>query len=1190
MAAPAVSRSSGPLLCSSFAEVCSFLERYGAALDLPDMTFPQMERYLRDTTAVPKPLVELHVKLLRKLGRTVTTDKWERYLAKVCQELNSTWAWELEQKGYQEMSMECKSSILKYLCECQFDDNLKFKTAVNDEEPEKMRLQPIGRDRQGLMYWIQRDRDQNIRLYTEEQDDLDGSSWKCIVRTRNDLAEALELLKAQVELNHKLDQNQSESRSSSPAQKDTGDECEPSGTKEEPDRKTVVPGNEQAVKVEQIKQEVVEVKKEKMELPPSGFDNRVSTITSVAPTNAVSVVMAPSVVKQEAIRGGEAERAVVRSNQQAKIPLKKRELKLTESFHSNHLNNNNNNSSSSSSIIVCNPSVIQSQESKPAAPLPAGVVTVTCPDLTNGRVSVLLQHKDGQNGVIEQVGHVGVIRSHRAEPPEHNGPTTLAAIAKEEEVSRQSVLVRKDSHQSEHTAPKEQENSSTPEGGGVRGEMVEEEEKESKDSSAPHKDEEQEACEVKKDEKQEVCDATDASEKKDECVNGGSAAEVKDRRREEASSEIQKEGIRLKIKIPPHRRNKRRGKAGRAEEKEKETQEDEEEEVKEEEGRRLRRSSRIGRSFPATTSRPCSKTSETKKTQKKAREESEDGDEAEEQSSPTKKDRKVLPVGPIRKRRGRRRRKHKLWSNIRVKKRRPNEEEEEPKGGSESEGSWKSEELPSEDACSHCGLPNHPELILLCDSCDSGYHTACLRPPLMLIPDGQWFCPPCQHKLLCEKLEEQLQSLDSALKKRERAERRRERLVYVGISVENIIPEGDEEEEEEEKSTKKKDPKKNKNLGRRSTRTRKHISYRFDDFDDAIDEAIEDDLSGENATVLPEDAKDGRRPIRTKTVSARNRKRRRLNDLESDSTVVESEDEFMLSNSSENEELGADEDQDDEDEDAGSEVGSPDRRPRPQRHKPGRMPQRARKHVRRRRRRQRSSEEEEGETEEELDTDQLSDLSDSDSDGKRRGLRRGQRQQVNYREESESSDVSASAPRDTEKQRKPRRERLSSDYSDASLSSRESEEDEDERRRVRRRRGEQDEIRLEKRRRREDVKDKWRLKRRCREEGEEQRMGRGRRREILSQRRRQRLAQMLKKRRPSTDEEEEESEEESDSSEEDRPIRKRLNRIDSDDDDEEDEESSAEKATSRSPTPSEKQQHRTSEKLQDVCNAPLTDS
>ncbi len=71
---------------------------------------------------------------------------------------------------------------LQYLCECQFDDNLKFKMAINEEDPEKMRLQPIGRDRQGLMYWLQLDQEQNIRLYTEEQDDLDGSTWKCIVR------------------------------------------------------------------------------------------------------------------------------------------------------------------------------------------------------------------------------------------------------------------------------------------------------------------------------------------------------------------------------------------------------------------------------------------------------------------------------------------------------------------------------------------------------------------------------------------------------------------------------------------------------------------------------------------------------------------------------------------------------------------------------------------------------------------------------------------------------------------------------------------------------------------------------------------------------------------------------------------------------------------------------------------------
>lgn len=71
---------------------------------------------------------------------------------------------------------------LQYLCECQFDENVKFKNAINDEDPDKMRLQPIGRDKDGQMYWFQLDQDSNVRVYLEEQDDLDGSSWKCVVR------------------------------------------------------------------------------------------------------------------------------------------------------------------------------------------------------------------------------------------------------------------------------------------------------------------------------------------------------------------------------------------------------------------------------------------------------------------------------------------------------------------------------------------------------------------------------------------------------------------------------------------------------------------------------------------------------------------------------------------------------------------------------------------------------------------------------------------------------------------------------------------------------------------------------------------------------------------------------------------------------------------------------------------------
>ena len=50
MAAPAAAPSSGPDLCPSFAVVCGFMERYGQTLDLPEISFPQMERYLRETS------------------------------------------------------------------------------------------------------------------------------------------------------------------------------------------------------------------------------------------------------------------------------------------------------------------------------------------------------------------------------------------------------------------------------------------------------------------------------------------------------------------------------------------------------------------------------------------------------------------------------------------------------------------------------------------------------------------------------------------------------------------------------------------------------------------------------------------------------------------------------------------------------------------------------------------------------------------------------------------------------------------------------------------------------------------------------------------------------------------------------------------------------------------------------------
>lgn len=52
---------------------------------------------------------------------------------------------------------------------------------------------------------------------------------------------------------------------------------------------------------------------------------------------------------------------------------------------------------------------------------------------------------------------------------------------------------------------------------------------------------------------------------------------------------------------------------------------------------------------------------------------------------------------------------------------------------------------PWEDGvCKVCGMDKDDDSVLLCDKCDSEYHTYCLDPPLARIPDGNWYCPSCK--------------------------------------------------------------------------------------------------------------------------------------------------------------------------------------------------------------------------------------------------------------------------------------------------------------------------------------------------------------------------------------------------------------------------------------------------------------
>ncbi|KAL8133034.1 putative Histone-lysine N-methyltransferase ATXR5 [Apium graveolens] len=45
--------------------------------------------------------------------------------------------------------------------------------------------------------------------------------------------------------------------------------------------------------------------------------------------------------------------------------------------------------------------------------------------------------------------------------------------------------------------------------------------------------------------------------------------------------------------------------------------------------------------------------------------------------------------------------------------------------------------------CSICGSGEKDEEILLCDGCDNGFHMMCLRPVVVRVPIGSWYCNKC---------------------------------------------------------------------------------------------------------------------------------------------------------------------------------------------------------------------------------------------------------------------------------------------------------------------------------------------------------------------------------------------------------------------------------------------------------------
>ncbi|XP_038646172.1 bromodomain adjacent to zinc finger domain protein 1A [Scyliorhinus canicula] len=105
--------------------------------------------------------------------------------------------------------------------------------------------------------------------------------------------------------------------------------------------------------------------------------------------------------------------------------------------------------------------------------------------------------------------------------------------------------------------------------------------------------------------------------------------------------------------------------------------------------------------------------------------------------------------------------------------------------------------------CKICHKKGDAENMLLCDGCDRGHHTYCLRPKVKIIPDDDWFCPECRPKQRFRRpMARQRPSLDSEEEDLAEMEELEEELMEAENEEEEMgaVEENETEETEMEKS------------------------------------------------------------------------------------------------------------------------------------------------------------------------------------------------------------------------------------------------------------------------------------------------------------------------------------------------------------------------------------------------------
>ena len=67
-------------------------------------------------------------------------------------------------------------------------------------------------------------------------------------------------------------------------------------------------------------------------------------------------------------------------------------------------------------------------------------------------------------------------------------------------------------------------------------------------------------------------------------------------------------------------------------------------------------------------------------------------------------------------------------------------------------------------SCQRCHSSAQTKKMLMCDSCDRGYHMFCLEPPLEDLPEGEWNCPLCASRVCGETADVDVETVDASSK------------------------------------------------------------------------------------------------------------------------------------------------------------------------------------------------------------------------------------------------------------------------------------------------------------------------------------------------------------------------------------------------------------------------------------------